>query len=500
MLAVANAVGKNIQVYAVDLDALDSAEILSISVFQPAAGDSGHSAAVSDFVLDTDSAGTAVACWDAPKTGSSAAGSAAMVVHETDAGTNWIRIVVAPSRNSREYTLSVSPENGLVTVLSASATIAPGETSALFPFLARDGIETDFTNFVYYAEAEHTDGTTAWVETDDASAAGLVVTNVCRASPVYEVGIGGAFSTNALLVVANVAPTITNLVQYGHAVFPLMGDPYVCVHGIGAAATDVEADARLTYVWWATDNIDWALNHLDWAVGNHDWAPSAQAEWTPLTNLVEAAELLVTNWIDAAEGTFTVETNRAALFAAQRTTDDGLVTNGIDLLVARGVLLPLPFGANRPDEEDGGIVGTSDILLSPWIAVCTVIDKDGGASVATFPDRREASDYDEAWSWSGTYLYSVPDDAGVVGDRESTARYRAQFLAVSGTNVVFRVWLLDGEPLASDTVTLQSSESLSEPSWESVKPIPVGLMALPATNDVAPAAGPDSRFYRVVQP
>ena len=516
VLAVADTAGGDVRLYEVGLDALDSGEIdtiLAISLFRgltPDVGEPGIS--VRDFVFDTDDGGSVIACWDVGGH-SNLVETGTLLTVESDETVDWIRFTVVPSRNDRTYTLSVSPADDELVVATATATVPAGETAGAFSFTAPDGVSFPWTNFVFYAKEVWPDGTTNWVLTADETAAQRVVTNVCRASPVYTATISSSagFETNATIVVANADPAIVKGTLRGHVVIPMFGSPYVCTHGLAVEATDVAADADLTYVWWATTNIDWALNHLDWAVTNHAWAsPDRLVEdvWTDLEEVVGSVERVVTNMVvDPYSQTISpvVVTERAAFFAEQTTTGNDKVVNGIHMDVARGTGMPLPFDYNEDDMLGGGISSQTDVPHSPFVAVCTVYDKDGGAAIAVFPDQFQAADYGEdRWTWSGVDEYSV---SGGGGGGETGGKYVAEFTKIEGDSVTFVVKLAPGSPtpLASDTVRLEYATVLGGawtelPSSRRV----VGQSFLNGQESVeitiSNAWSGDVRFFRVVQP
>ena len=129
---------------------------------------------------------------------------------------------------------------------------------------------------------------------------------------------------------------------------------------------------------------------------------------------------------------------------------------------------------------------------SPLFVVCTVLDKDGGSAVVTFPTDLSAEGHLHQWSAEDRTV--VPD-----GGEESTAVYAAEFTDVSETNVTFVVTLFTGESLSYDTVTLQTSTSLLG-EWETLKRYVVGSKTFPCTINLTPAGSGEVRFYRVVQP
>ena len=246
------------------------------------------------------------------------------------------------------------------------------------------------------------------------------------------------------------------------------GDPPVLmVQELAVAAHDwVAADEDLQIVWWATTNVNWGRNNLAWAVTNNDWAASAGADWSA-GPVFEAAQ-------------------NATASAITGQTGSGLVTNTIELLVASGPHVVLPYGYDARGLAAGTEPGTS-----PFLLVCTVLDKDGGSAIVSFPTPADPSGTADLWSYAG-------GDGGGGGGGESDAVYAARFTSIVGNDVTFELSLVSGTPQASDAVTLESATSLAGP-WTALKKITVGSKTFPATINVNPAGSGDVRFYRVVQ-
>ena len=472
VLAVADYAGGDVRLYGIDLSELDSEDLLSFAAFWPGRHDGFPEVSSRDFAVSTNDAGAAVARWDAPHANPSA--TPFFMVMESDAGSNVLEFAVEPSRFDRTYTLSVSPADGVVTVLSGTAVVPAGETAGSFSFLAKDGVVFDETEIVLWATNSAPDGTVVQFRTNEwCDAVAFAETNVWRATPLYVATVSGegGYSTNIAFVVGNEAPTFVEATYYGYVIpgDPVFGTPpELYVFGLGATAEDVAADSDLRYLWWATSDANWAATNLQWAVTNDSWAAGATPEWTP--------------------------------FAGEGTPDD--------FCVARGLGVPFPFDYNVPNGPYVGYQGLTPGAswgTAPFVVACTVLDKDGGFSIVTFPQKTVAAAYDTDWTWSGTDMYSMPrgiEEGAAGGD----AVYAARFIAVSGTNVTFVVWPASGTPGAFDTVTLQSSarlEGASDPqsaNWSELRRFSVGGMAFPATNNLTPAGSGPVRFYRVVQP
>ena len=488
VLASANVVGADIRLYGVALDELDSDVIHSFALYWPGAREGFPDVSTRDFAIATNDAGVAIALMDAPH--SNPAAVPCFLAMESDAGSNVLSFVVSPSRHPRTYTLSISPSDGAAAATSGTADVPAGATTGSFSFHARDGVEFAFTNVVLWATNLAPNGATVRFPTNEwCDTIAFAETNLYRATPLYEVEVSidpkndSSFSTNLALVVRNEAPTITNAIFYGWVSpgNPMMGlAPKIFVYGLGAEADDVAADSSLRYLWWATTNVNWAANNLYWAATNNAWAADASAEWEDF-----------------------------GFFAGQtQTAVDGLVTNLIDLKVARGIGMPLPFDYNVPNGPYLGYQGISPGAswgTTPFVVVCTVLDKDGGATVVAFPQKSGSADYNADWTWNGANLYlGMP--AGISGDEVSDASYAASFVGVSDTAVTFVLELKSGTPSPMDTVTLQSSTTLdgaanpASSNWSALKQYLVGSMDLPATiTNTAAGSGP-IRFYRVVLP
>lgn len=525
VLAVADASGQDVRLYRVDVEALSdlySDEVRPVGVFWPGVEEGFPDVSTRDFAVGTnDATGVVVARWDAPHENPSAAPYFTAV--ESDDGVNVLTFSVDPARTDRTYNLSISPADGVVSVLSGTATVPAGGTTGTFSFLARDGVESVETNVVLWATNAAPDGVVVRFATNEwCDAVAFAETNVFRSTPLYRAEIvseDGACSTNVAIVVANAAPLFTNAYFRGYVI---PGDPVwnippeIYLYGLGVAATDVAADSNLRFLWWTTTDLTWAAENIRWAVTNNDWAASATAEWKYL-NEDDPAVLVTTNWVDYQTAWppsdydgelhyYTVETNYASFFAPHReTATDAAVVRGVDLYVARGLSMPLPFDYNVPNGPYLGYRGLSPGAswgTTPFIVVCTVLDKDGGASVVTFPQKKGSADYDADWQWDGVDIGSFPYQ-GVPEQPVAGARYAARFVGVSATNVAFEIWIVSDTQAASDRLQLESATTLSGP-WTVLRDnIPVGLMDFSAgtvTNNVTPAGTGTVLFYRVVQP
>ena len=375
---------------------------------------------------------------------------------------------MAPSRKPRTYALSVANGNGVVAAAApTTVTVPAGETEGVLAFTAADGILTQEETVSWRDQYGN------WAPEDKGVYA---VTNRYFATPAYTLSLSsGGYSTNATLAVANVDPQITNAVFSGRLVMTMSG-PVLYVTNLTVSARDwVEADAGLRYLWWATTNINWGLNNLAWAVTNNDWASGASSS-------------------DWSEGPSFEAVQNTTASAITGTETGGPVTNRIELMVKTGRDAKVPYGYDKR-----GILSTTDRNNAPFLVVCTILDKDGGAAIITFPTAADTSGTADLWSYGD-------GGGGGGGGGESTAVYAVVFTDVSGTNVTFVVSLSEGDPGVYDTVTLQSSTTLdgaSDPAsgnWTKLKQYKVGTMTLPATINLTPAGTGSVRFYRVVQP
>ena len=473
--------GHRVRVFSIDdLSALDSDEILAMAVWWPSVGGGAQGLAAHDMFVADGSSGGSVVYWDAAVP--DAVSTKVHVVREHETYENELHFTVAPARHDRTYTLSVEGGAGVVEPVQATATVPAGATEGVFTFAAKDGIVS-------------TELLVSWrdrygncVPEGDPKAVRYVVQRVA-ASPAYTLGVSsdGGFSTNALLVVENVDPIVTNPQVIGYVV--PMDPPYVQALGFRVEASDASGadDSSLAYLWWASTNVNWAINHRDWAVTNNDWASSATGEWSegPSFPAEQSATASVITGTDAG----------------------GLVSNTVSLLVARGRevrLPPYPLGLDRLDEV--GYPLTAEPGTTPFYIVCTVLDKDGGHTIVSFPSPSEPSGYADLWS--GVY------DRGVSPENppSTTASYQARFTAVSGSGVTFVVTLApgSGDPQLTDSVRLEAATTLANPDWSGVGDFSVGssFLSLPeasrsssaVTNAVPTVGEGGARFYRVVRP
>lgn len=443
-----------------DLSALDSAEILALAIPWQSVDQAWSGLIARDLAVTNGTVWT-----DAPHT--NAAGVRGFVVREHDDYENEIRIRVAPSRKARTYSLAISGGDGEVAPAQGTVTIPAGSSEGILTFTANDGIVT-------------TGQIVSWRDrygnevTNGSPKAAYAVTNTYAVTPAYTLEISAdGFSTNATLAIANVPPVITNAVFSGYVVMGLSG-PILYVQGMHVEARDiVAADADLRYLWWATTNVNWGVNHLDWAVTNNEWAAMASDSWS------DGPSFQAAQFSTASPGTGTAAS--------------GLVTNTIELQVAVGQTVVLPYGYDA-----NGLVSTTEPGTAPFIAVCTVLDKDGGAAIISFPTPPEPAGTADRWS------YDDGSGGGGGGGGESTAVYAAQFTAITGNNVTFVVTLVSGDPAANDTVSLESATSLEGPWSKLGTSKKVGDKFLAGESSVEinvnPAGNGEIRFYRVVQP
>ena len=464
VFAVADTAAHRVRLYGLDLAQLDSEEILSIFVRWPSADGPWPNFSFRDMAVVDGADGSPVVLFDAPHTNALAAET--LLVQEIDGYEYELHFTVAPSRKARTYSLSVANGNGVVAAAApTSVTVPAGATEGVLAFTAADGILTK-EEVVSWRDRYGN-----WAPESEGVSA---VTNLYSATPAYTLSLSsGGYSTNATLAVANVDPQITNAVFSGRLVMTMSG-PVLYVQGMHVEARDwVQADEDLVYLWWASTNINWAVNNIGWAVTNNDWASGASSDWS------------------AGPSFQAVQNTTASL--ASGTETGGPVTNTIELMVAAGQDVVLPYGY-----DERGILSSTYIDKAPFLAVCTILDKDGGATIITFPTAADTSGTADIWSYG--------EGGGGGGGEQSDAVYAVVFTDVSGTNVTFRVSLSEGEPAAADTVTLQSSTTLdgvldpASSNWTKLRQYRVGTMTLPATINLTPAGTGNVRFYRVVRP
>ena len=480
VFAAADTFAHRVRLYGVGLDGLDSDDVLALAVWWPGSGGAWSGLSVRDLAVTNGSSGGSVVWLDALHTNAlggtefqtAVLSGTTLVVQEHETWENELHFAVAPARADRTFTLAIPDGNGIVSPAQATAVVPAGKTEGVFTFTAVDGIVT-------------MEETVSWrdrygnaVEAGSPAAA-YAVTNAHAVLPAYTLAISsdGGYSTNATLAVANVDPIITNALFRGYVVPD--DPPYVMVQGLIVHARDwVDADADLRYLWWASTNINWAVNNLDWAVTNNDWAASASDSWS------------------AAEPFEAAQTATASALTGE--TDSDVVTNTIELLVAVGNEVPLPYGYDVQ-----GLYAATEPGTSPLFVVCTVLDKDGGAAIIAFPTPTEPSGKADCWGLEGGYSGGGGGGGGGGGE-ESDAVYAARFTAISGNDVTFAVTLVSGTPLASDTVSLESATSLGGPWTKLGTSKKVGDKFLAGETEVeirVPNAGTGSvRFYRVVQP
>ena len=449
-----------------DFSAIDSDEILAMAVWWPSFGGSAQGLSARDMAVVGDSL-----YWDALVPDATV--EKVHVVRENETYENELHFTVAPARHDRTYTLSVEGAAGVVEPVLATVTVPAGATEGVFTFAALDGIVSTETIVSWRDQYGNQ------VPEGDPKAVRSVEQPVF-VSPAYTLAVSsdGGFSTNAFLAVENVDPIVTNAQVIGYVAAGL--EPYVVALGFHVDAADASGadDASLSYLWWASTNVNWAVNHRDWAVTNHDWAASAGGEWS--------------------EGpSFPAEQNTTASVITGTETA-GLVTNTVCLMVARGREVRLPpytFGRTKIDED--GYPFASEPGTTPFYVVCTVLDKDGGYTILSFPTPPEPSGYADLWT--GVYDRDVIPD----GATSSDAVYRARFTSVSGTHVAFEVTLVYGTPLSTDILLLESATSL-DGEWTTLKRVTVGGPILsrgsPQTFSVSPAGSGEVRFYRIVRP
>lgn len=467
VFAVADTAAHRVRLYGLDLAQLDSEEILSIFVRWPSADGPWPNFSFRDMAVVDGADGSPVVLFDAPHT--NALASEALLVQEIDGYEYELHFTVAPARKARTYSLSVANGNGVVAAAApTSVTVPAGATEGVLAFTAADGILTQEEVVSWRDQYGN------WAPESEGVSA---VTNRYFATPAYTLSLSsGGYSTNATLAVANVDPQITNAVFSGRLVMTMSG-PVLYVQGMHVEARDwVQADEDLVYLWWASTNINWAVNNLGWAVTNNDWASGASSDWS------------------AGPSFQAVQNTTASL--ASGTETGGPVTNTIELMVAAGQDVVLPY-----DYDERGILSSTYIDKAPFLAVCTILDKDGGATIITFPTAADTSGTADIWSYG-----EGGGGGGGGGGEQSDAVYAVVFTDVSGTNVTFRVSLSEGEPAAADTVTLQSSTTLdgvldpASSNWTKLRQYRVGTMTLPATINLTPAGTGNVRFYRVVRP
>jgi hypothetical protein len=465
--AVADTGDRRVRILGIeDLSALDSAEILALAVPWASVDPSWTGLIARDLAVTNASVRV-----DAPH--ADAAGIRGFVVREHDTYENELHFSVAPSRRDRTYTLSISDGAGVVAPVQGTVTIPAGSSEGILTFTANDGI-VGTEDMVSWRDRYGN-----WVE-EGSEGAVRAVTNRVLTTPAYTLEVSSdGFSTNVVLAVANVPPAITNATFDGYVV---LGDsPFVMVQGLNVYARDiVAADEDLRYLWWTTTNINWAVNNLDWAVTNNDWAADASDSWS--------------------EGPSFPAGQFSTASALTDTPQSGFVTNTIETLVAVGNSVNLPL--EEFEILADGLPSGSEPGTAPFIVVCTVLDKDGGAAIITFPTPPEPTGTADRWGLKGGY--SDGGGGGGGGGGESTAVYAARFTAISGNNVTFVVTLVSGDPAASDTVSLESATSLAGPWTKLGASKKVGDKFLSGQTSVSitvnPAGSGEVRFYRVVQP
>jgi hypothetical protein len=481
VFAVADTAAHRVRLYGVDLAGLDSDDVLALAVWWPGAEGAWSGLSVRDLAVTNGSSGGSVVWVDAPHTNAlggtafqdAVLSGSTLFVQEHETWENELHFTVAPARSDRTFTLSVPDGNGVVAPATGTVTIPAGETEGVFTFTAKDGIVT-------------TEETVSWRDrygnavSNGAPTAAYAVTNRYAVLPAYTLSIasGGGYSTNATLAVANVDPVITNALFRGYVVHD--DPPYVMVQGLIVHARDwVDADADLRYLWWATTNLDWAAKNLDWAVTNNDWASSASDSWTEGPEF-EAAQTVTASELTGEAGS-------------------DVVTNKIALLVAVGNSVDLPLADFGIDAD--AVYAEVQPGASPVFVVCTVLDKDGGAAIITFPTPHEPTETADKWGLEGGYS----GGGGGGGGEQSDAVYAARFTGIEENYVKFVVTLETGTPAKDDTVSLEYATELGGP-WKKL-----GMSQKVGDQFVADRAAEyeitisnvwsgNVRFFRVVRP
>lgn len=333
---------------------------------------------------------------------SSSAPGEAFEFYESDTRSNVVSFVVSPSRADRSYTLSVADDPaGVVSLCESTVTIPGGETAGALSFFALDGVVDGGTNLLSEA--------TLRISSDD------------------DPSVATEFSVK----IDNSPPMITNAVAVCHKYITLIGVRYF-IDAFRARAVDVKADSGLTYLWWATTNVTWAANNLRWAVTNNDWAASAAADsWTALDE-----------------------------FTAPQNTTEGAIDAPIHLYVAKGRQVVRPTQSNGFSVDFPSVFpAAGNIYRYGVVVVLTVLDKDGGASVLTWP---YCNDPTGEYRWVPSLDQYDPDDQEDPPiDPETPATYSAVFTEVSPTALSFTVTHESGTASTADTVSLHASSDLS---------------------------------------
>ena len=378
---------------------------------------------------------------------------------ESDAVSNVVSFAVAQSRSDRTYRVSVASDpDGAVELCSATAVVPADETTGSFAFFGRDGGtnaletavgKTGSTGCVFRVELA-TDPSCAVevpVEVQNVSPAITNAMAICHLDRVVTISpaIIGTEYEDMLMSYLAIDPDLTGIdpeSDEGKALakYVKVAEAY-SIDAFRVRGKDVAADMPLRYYWWATTNVTWAMNNLYWAVSNAEdavWASAGADAWTEVP----------------------------AFEAAQNATE-GAGTEEVALFVAKGRQVARPAGANGfVAEFPAEYPATTDAYGYGMVVVATVIDKDGGASVITWPFGKAVTGQ---YRWVPTLDADPgPDDpsgggGGSGGGGEEPAVYSAVFTAISPTAVSFRVKHESGTPAQTDTVSLHSSSDLSSP-------------------------------------
>lgn len=369
---------------------------------------------------------------------------------ESDSVSNTIRFAVSPSRSDRTYTVTVAEDaDGVLSLCSSEVVVAAGETVGSFAFFGLDGT----TNALEQAAGETGSMGVLRIESAaDSSFSADVAVEVLNVAPV----ITNAYAVSHLKQRVSIDERVLES-EYGDMIIAMIEeDPeltfldseigemladYITVStnyvidAFRIRVKDVVADFPMRYYWWATTNITWAMNNLYWA---------AEAG---LTNAV---------WGEATDSAWTA----VEPFEADLATTTGTVAEEVSLFAAAGRQVSIPalengFCADFPTDYPA----TDDAYGYGMVVVATAIDKDGAASVITWPFGKAVTGQ---YRWVPTLDASAgPDDpSGGGGGDDTPAVYSAVFTSMSPTNLSFSVTHESGTPAATDTLSLHSATAL----------------------------------------
>lgn len=393
----------------------------------------------------------------------------AVVYFESDSipVTNWL-VAASASRTDRTYSVSVrSDPAGAVSLVTDTVVLPAGATRAPIVFFALDG---------------SAEGTPCTISVDGVEGS-FTISNV---APSLATGSGGSWTD----------PGYAQSYAYSDEVPATSANAGFTVRSVGsevhfhAKAADVAADNSetdpLTYEWRIVGTTATVLT-----LRRTFYANVVETGIPPTQTLVQIPEEEAAGFPDGPNGgklyivtneVLNVKTNYTPIVGTGR-FDIQLVTNSWELVVTTNELFesvsetqyddPAEWARLFFDGNDFDSFIDEDVTLSGadaefhagegcvYFAVLTVTDKDG-ASVRSI-------DLANRIYWCFQSTGDIPPSEGAV--------YAAGFTDVSGTNVAFNVFVVDGEPSSEDRIYLQYATTLDGP-WSNLFTLSIGSIMI----------------------